>query len=367
VLAHERQAHIVNSVRSYGVVRVADLVAELGVSSMTVRRDLDVLAHRGVVDKFHGGASLRGPGRAPAEPGAAPPVPAPLTTTQNGHMGIVIPAGEYYFASILNGIRQALDGRAVRRSLVRPQRDPEHERKVVEELVSSGAAGLILAPTIDLERPDPGYARWLLSLPVPAVLVEREVRDGETGRMLSAVRTDHESGCRTAVAHLKHLGHNGIALITHGESQSGTRVINGWRSAVRDAGIAGKRSPLILVEDKIGAGYGTNEIIDDVLDKLREAKVTSLICHSDQVALPLVHRAKVRGWSIPDDLSVVAHDDESAEMADPPLTAVSPPKAWVGATAVRTLLELLAEGPDSPVRCVVAEPRLVLRDSTTAP
>ncbi|HEX6685642.1 MAG TPA: substrate-binding domain-containing protein [Candidatus Limnocylindrales bacterium] len=364
MLAHERQAHIVNSVRTQGVVRVADLVAELGVSSMTVRRDLDVLASRGMIEKFHGGASLRGPKRVHATPtsevdgGAA---------TSGGQIGIVVPAGDYYFASILGGIRQSLDAQAIRRSLVRPPRDPEQERKLAEELISSGAAGLVLAPSIDLERPEPGYARWLLSLPVPVVLVEREVRDEESGRTLSTVRTDHENGCRTAVAHLRQLGHQGVALITHGESQSGTRVMNGWSSAVGDAGMAGKRSPLITIEDRSGGGYGTNEIIDGVLDKLREARVTAVICHSDHIALPLVHRAKVRGWSIPRDLSVIAHDDESAEMADPPLTAVSPPKSWIGETAARTLLELLAAGPDGPVRQVVAEPRLVLRHSTAAP
>lgn len=39
-----------------GAVRVAALVEQLGVSDMTIRRDLDVLARAGSVEKVHGGA-----------------------------------------------------------------------------------------------------------------------------------------------------------------------------------------------------------------------------------------------------------------------------------------------------------------------
>ena len=358
MLANERQAHILNKVRGQGMVRVSDLVLELGVSSMTIRRDLDTLAAKGIVDKFHGGASLR----VPAPTGSPPPAQA--DSNRDVHVSILLPVGSYYFPSILAGMRAALDESALRRSLVRSPRDPQQEQKLIEELLASETAGLILAPSIDLDHPDAGYAAWLLSLPVPVVLVEREVRDRESDASLSSVRTDHEQGARLAVAHLARLGHQGVAVVTHGQSQSGTRVISGWRSAVEQAGMDRRISPLITVGRP---GYASAANMDEVLDQLRDAQVTALICHSDELALPLTLRARTRGWSIPDDLSVIAHDDESAEMADPPLTAVSPPKSWIGRTALRILLELLNEGAESPVRHVVAEPRLIQRNSTAPP
>jgi DeoR/GlpR family transcriptional regulator of sugar metabolism len=57
VLARQRQAVILEEARRTGAVRVSDLVARLGVSDMTVRRDLDVLAGRGLVEKVYGGAT----------------------------------------------------------------------------------------------------------------------------------------------------------------------------------------------------------------------------------------------------------------------------------------------------------------------
>ncbi|MFD9338873.1 DeoR/GlpR family DNA-binding transcription regulator [Streptomyces sp. NPDC060028] len=55
-LAHQRRAIILDAVRRDGAVRVADLVGQLGVSDMTIRRDLDALARRGAVEKVYGGA-----------------------------------------------------------------------------------------------------------------------------------------------------------------------------------------------------------------------------------------------------------------------------------------------------------------------
>jgi DeoR/GlpR family transcriptional regulator of sugar metabolism len=56
-LARQRQALILEQVREHGAVRVADLVNALGVSDMTVRRDLEQLHERGLVEKVHGGAA----------------------------------------------------------------------------------------------------------------------------------------------------------------------------------------------------------------------------------------------------------------------------------------------------------------------
>ncbi|MFG2748333.1 DeoR/GlpR family DNA-binding transcription regulator [Streptomyces xanthophaeus] len=55
-LAAQRRELILDIVRRKGAVRVAALVEQLGVSDMTIRRDLDVLARSGSVEKVHGGA-----------------------------------------------------------------------------------------------------------------------------------------------------------------------------------------------------------------------------------------------------------------------------------------------------------------------
>ena len=60
MLARHRQSLILQAVRSDGSARVSDLTQRLGVSDMTIRRDLEVLARDGLVEKVHGGAVLPG-------------------------------------------------------------------------------------------------------------------------------------------------------------------------------------------------------------------------------------------------------------------------------------------------------------------
>ncbi|HEV7761576.1 MAG TPA: DeoR/GlpR family DNA-binding transcription regulator [Acidimicrobiales bacterium] len=59
--ALDRLQRIEAQVRLAGRVKVVDLAAELEVSEMTIRRDLDMLAEQGVVQRIRGGALSVGP------------------------------------------------------------------------------------------------------------------------------------------------------------------------------------------------------------------------------------------------------------------------------------------------------------------
>ncbi|WP_454049572.1 DeoR/GlpR family DNA-binding transcription regulator [Cellulomonas sp. Marseille-Q8402] len=70
MLASQRQDRILAGVRAHGAVRVADLVEQLDVSEMTVRRDITELDRAGLVRRVHGGAvAPDGSGRPTDEPG----------------------------------------------------------------------------------------------------------------------------------------------------------------------------------------------------------------------------------------------------------------------------------------------------------
>jgi DeoR/GlpR family transcriptional regulator of sugar metabolism len=71
MLAQQRQQAIHDMVQRLGGVRVGDLVREFGVSDMTIRRDLEALAERGLVSKVHGGATTLDQQHSTDEPGFA--------------------------------------------------------------------------------------------------------------------------------------------------------------------------------------------------------------------------------------------------------------------------------------------------------
>lgn len=61
MLARQRQDYILDLVAKHGGVRVAEVVDALGISEMTVRRDITELVGRGLVERVHGGAVASGP------------------------------------------------------------------------------------------------------------------------------------------------------------------------------------------------------------------------------------------------------------------------------------------------------------------
>lgn len=71
MLAGQRQERILAEVRLSGGARVGDLVDLLGVSDMTVRRDIAILARKGLVARVHGGATAVSGRRSADEPGFA--------------------------------------------------------------------------------------------------------------------------------------------------------------------------------------------------------------------------------------------------------------------------------------------------------
>lgn len=62
MLAAQRQATILKVIVEDGAARISDLAEILGVSEMTVRRDLDFLSDEGAIEKVHGGATSLSPG-----------------------------------------------------------------------------------------------------------------------------------------------------------------------------------------------------------------------------------------------------------------------------------------------------------------
>ena len=69
MLAYERQAQIQRLLAARGQISVQELTEELGASAATVRRDLRILADRGLVDRRHGGVvAVKGKLAAPEPP-----------------------------------------------------------------------------------------------------------------------------------------------------------------------------------------------------------------------------------------------------------------------------------------------------------
>ncbi|GAA4471348.1 substrate-binding domain-containing protein [Phytohabitans houttuyneae] len=329
----QRQERLLAELRGHGAVRVRDLARELGVSELTIRRDIAALAARGLVSKVHGGATL------PSHRAAAGP---PRRVAIRFTIGMVVPSLDFYWPPVVAGARAAAAALGVSIQLRGSSYDPDEDRRQVSRLVEAGEVqGLLLAPTLDGDGAVPG---WIARLPVPAVLLEREPRGWTAAEW---VRTDHAHGLDLAVRHLCQQGHRRIGLVLARDSPTSAHLMRAWRAG--HAGMAELVAP------------GQQE---RVVRECRRAGVTALVVHSDPEAVSVAQCCAERGIAVPGELAIVSYDDEVAHLAEPALTAVRPPKSHLGRLAVELMVARLLGGGQRPAHRVLLAPDLVVRASS---
>ena len=324
----QRHERLLTELRRHGAVRVRELARDLGVSELTIRRDITALAARNLVTRVHGGATL--PRRArPSRPRAA--------ATAGFAIGMVVPSLDLSWPPVVTGARAAAAALGVTIQLYAAGED----RRQITALVEDGEVrGLLLAP-------DPGdddTIDWIARLPVPAVLVERQPRRRTA---VDWVRSDHELGLEIAVQHLREQGHRRIGLLLARGSHAA--------SGLRHPGLM----PVLLDDPPRRAIAGA-------IEGLRRQGVTAIVAHGDTHPGAVAQTCAEQGLRIPEDLALMAYDDELAHLADPPLTAVRPPKNHVGRLAVELILARLLDGDHRPIQGVLVAPSLVVRQSSFA-
>jgi DNA-binding LacI/PurR family transcriptional regulator len=351
-LAVRRQELILSAVRRHGTVRLADLVDQLGVSAVTVRRDVTALADRGLVVRVHGGITL------PYRGGPEQPPPS-----SRALVGMVVPSVEYYWPHVIQGAQAAVAAVGGRLVLRVSHYDPAEERRQVSTLLDRGVDTLLAAPTIT-GGTGIDLLRWLGGLPAPVVLVERLPPPELPTLALDAATTAHALGAGLAVRHLVTLGHRRIALVTTRTSPTSRALHTGWNETVASLDL-----PAHEGLDHHVPTYGTQgwtAAYDEVLHRCRERGATALLVHSDREAIGMVERARDRGLAVPGDLAVVSYDDEVAAASDPPLTAVRPDKHRLGALAAELALARAANSEERPVHRTQLWPTITIRDSCGA-
>ncbi|MEU2198482.1 substrate-binding domain-containing protein [Isoptericola sp. NPDC019482] len=356
-LSTVRREHILRELRTHGTVAVGALAAQLGVSPMTVRRDVNALAAKGLLVRVHGGAALPEPSA-----GVAPPLaPEPAARGSRLTIGLVVPQLDYYFPRVVAGARAAAARAGVRLVIRTTAYDPDEDRQQCRRLAEAGVDGLVVTPMLD--GPHVGeLLGWLDRLRTPVLLADRRPPEISPFRHLEWVVSDHASGAATAVWHLHAQGHRRIGLLTIAGTTTSRALGHGWRDALRALGIDPDEQ---VVGDSDGFDRpGRAELLEATLDEIRRTGTTALVLHSDPFALTFAQHCQDQGVRIPDDLAIVAYDDEVAELGDPPLTAVRPPTYDVGRLAVETMVARLTEGDRRPTHRLLLDPTLTVRSSS---
>jgi DNA-binding LacI/PurR family transcriptional regulator len=203
---------------------------------------------------------------------------------------------------------------------------------------------------------------------VPIVILGRDL----TGRKISSMLIDNETGGALALRHLLDLGHRQIAVIRGPEELFDSEPR--WKGIQREAESAQIAFNPELVFQLPSLSDPTSGFEGGVtLAKKMLATgqtFTAVLAFDDLTALGVMRGLTEAGRRIPEDCSIVGFDDVlPAAVATPGITTVHQPLRQMGLTASQwTLAAIEAREGKAVVQLERAMPELVVRGSTaTAP
>lgn len=361
--AAARHDAILRELELRGSLSSAPFAARLGVTPMTLWRDLVALEERDLLVRVHGGAVsievARQQSRAARD--SRETRPRPVAT-----IGMIVPTTHYYFPEVIRGASRAASEANCRLVVGASQYSLQEELRQAERLIASGVDALMITPHDTLAAESP-LQQVLTAAGIPVVMVERSVEDRLAGR-LEWVRTDHAHGAEAAVRHLAEQGHVAIALAAR-PAATVAGLDAGFRRAMAATDPTSARMlRRELSPPKLGDSANLREL-DDLLDECLAEGVTAAILLGDADAMAFLDLVLERGLRVPEDFAVVAYDDEVAAFATVPLTAVAPPKQELGYAALRLCVDRLKQPigtTPTPVRMALL-PALIVRDSSVIP
>lgn len=203
----------------------------------------------------------------------------------------------------------------------------------------------------------PTQLATLAAANVPIVLLDPVTQPPGS---VASVGASNWAGGRAAAEHLIALGHRDLAVIGGSRRHLYSQArIDGFRSAAAEAGI-------ILTEGRVLHTDWHRFSAADAATALlsTEDRPTAVFACSDNMALGVYDAAETLGLRLPDDLSIIGFDDlPECQWLRPALTTIRQPIAEMGEAALRMLLRIITDPPQTAPREELAT-TLIVRDST---
>jgi DNA-binding LacI/PurR family transcriptional regulator len=274
-----------------------------------------------------------------------------LVTRRADAIALVLPSesrivGDPFFTQIVTGVTRVVRPLGVH--LVLMMTGPGTEEQVVTDLRQGRLDGVILVHT---HSHDP-LPELLIQAHRPVVLSARPA----SPIPITYVDVNQTAGAALAAGHLVARGCQRVATITGSlDRPPGHERLAGFRAAMSELG-----QDVFSVE-----GNFTRESGAAAMEKLlaEYPSVDGVFIASDLMAEGALQVLRHHGRTVPHDIAIVGFDDSPAALTcDPPLTTVRQPVEDMAAEMARQLLRQV-ETPETPVRAVIFEPTLVIRQS----
>lgn len=274
-------------------------------------------------------------------------------------IGLIVPSvANPFWGALARHIEQAALGQGYQVLLCNSERDPERERRYVEELWADGIRSVVLCTSM----PSLDHLADKLDAGLRLVAFDRTAQVGDPASLIN-ISVDNAVGARLAAQELINLGHRRIAFVSGSlGSIARTARHRGFLDALAAAGIDESETMLWSGDrdyaDTDAAELGRSAALDLLS---RPNPPTAFMAINDMCALGICAGVRDVGMSVGSDVSVVGFDDiVLADLVSPRLTTVRQPLQTMAQNAFAALT-----GPPSEVgESILLRPELIVREST---
>ena len=295
-----------------------------------------------------------------AELGYQPNAVARSLTLRRTHtLGVVIPDLMHsFFVEIVAGLEAVASARGYGLLLCSSSEDPVKERQELEMLRQRQVDGIVLGSANAVGNTD--LLQQLTSLGIGLVMIDR---DDHPDVRCDRVVTDDEEVGRLATAHLIARGRRSIGHLTGTSVLHAKRRAEGYRNALKIAGLKLKPEWIVRAGFKEADGYRAMTRLLGMTPR-----VDAVFAANDPSAIGAMKAIWDAGLRVPEDVAVVgAGDIALGDMLRVPLTTVSWSREDQGKAAAELVLQRIEGGSDGdadrPQRIVIP-PKLVVRRSS---
>jgi len=336
----------------------AQLVDRFAVSRPTVARALRDLQDAGMIERRAGAGTFVRPDTAP---------PSAVAARQ---LGLLIPGlGTTEIFEVICGelasLARVYDYNLLWGGGIHPRLNAdasvEDAQEVCRRFIERKVSGVFFAPFEHIERKEVvnrALAESLGQAGITVTLLDRDLGTFPSRSAFDLVGIDNFTGGYLLAEHLLKLRCRRIAFVVRPLSAPTVDArVAGARAALTDRG-------LTVPADFVRTGEPDDATFVAGLGAGR--KVDALICANDYTAALLMRTLERANVHVPGSVRLVGFDDvKYATLLSVPLTTIHQPCREIAVTALRAMLERMAD-PTLPPRQLMLTPRLVVRESCGA-
>lgn len=322
-----------------------ELMERFRVSRQTVRRAMEELTEKGVVEGRRGSGTYVTVNTRRYAAGKEIRIAVMLTYVDT-----------YIFPSIIKGIESVLLSEGCTLQIAMTDNAVEKERMLLKEFIHTQSVDGIIAETVKSALPNPNMElyREIENMGIPVLFVNSYYKELD----IPHISMDDRKAGYLAAKHLAECGHTRIGGIFKADDGQGHLRYAGYTDALMEQEIKIRGDQVIWIDSEELRTMGEESA--KFLKRLKGC--TACVCYNDETAYKIVEIFRKAGHRVPEDLSVVGIDNSGlAKFCPVPLTSVENPVEKLGRTAAERMTWKIFRNEE--METVEFEPQLIMRNS----